>query len=148
MAPPPTLALRIVTTYADTRRRVDVEITGSRGLLHEDGRSTPFETAQLWPTIRELVPPLDHLRADPAPDPTPVPERIPGPGWAEDCRAMVAIATVTDTRTVVRTWFATDDDLWAAAAGHVRAARPGELAELLVWDVTGALESLVGQAVP
>lgn len=144
---PPALALRVVSTYADRRRCVDVEITGSRGVLHEDGRTTPFETAQLWPTIRELLPPLDHLRADPAPDRAPAPERIPGPGWAEDCRAMVAIATVTESATV-RTWFATDDELWAAKAGAVRAARPGELAELLVWDVTGALETLVGQAVP
>lgn len=147
MAPPPTLALRIVSTYADARRRVDVEITGSRGVLHEDGRATPFETAQLWPTIRELLPPLDHLRADPAPQPTSPPGRAPGPGWPGECRAMVAIATVTESTTVVRTWFATDDELWAAAPGEVRPARPGELAELLVWDVTGALESLLEQAV-
>lgn len=148
MAPPPALLLRIVSTYADASRRVDVEITGGHGVVHEDGRATPFETERLWPTVRELLPPLDQLRADPSPHLASPPDRLPGPGWAEDCRAMVAIATVTEAGTVVRTWFATDDDLWAASPGVVRAARPGELAELLVWDVTGALETLVGQAVP
>lgn len=144
MAPPPSVALRIVTTYDDVTRRVDVEITGSRGVLHEDGRVTPFETARLWPTVRELLPPLDQLRADPPAHRSAVPDRAPGPDWVEECRAMVAIATGP----VVRTWFATDDELWSAEPGAVRLARPGDLADLLVWDVTGALEALLGQAVP
>src|SRR6478735_9123184 len=101
MAPPPSVALRIVTTYDDVTRRVDVQITGSRGVLLEDGQETPFETAQLWPTVRALLPPLDQLRADPPAHRSDVPDRAPGPGWAEECRAMVAIAT----ETVVRTWF-------------------------------------------
>lgn len=148
MAPPPTLALRIVSSYDGASRRVDIEITGSHAVLHEDGRATELETTQLWPTVRALLPPLDQLRADPSPRLAPPPERTPGLGWAESCRAMVAIATITESERVVRTWFATDDDLWAATPGVVRVARPGELAELLVWDVTGALETLVGQAVP
>ncbi|WP_243060161.1 hypothetical protein [Nocardioides sp. SR21] len=148
MAPPPALALRIVSRYDDVSRRVDVEITGSRGVLHEDGRATEFETARLWPTVRALLPPLDQLRADPPAHRSPTPDRAPGPDWATECRAMVAIATGTDARPVVRTWFATDDELWSAEVGSVRLARPGDLADLLVWDVTGALETLVGQAVP
>jgi hypothetical protein len=28
--------------------------------------TTPFDTERLWPTVRELLPPLDQLRADPA----------------------------------------------------------------------------------
>lgn len=72
---------------------------------------------------------------------------------------MVALATTgaaaegeSDERPLVlRTWFATDDELWSATplpdgSTDVRLARPGDLAELLVWDVTGALERLVHEA--
>lgn len=141
---PPSVELRLVTTYDDVTRRVDIRITGSRSvLLDEAGQSTEFPTVELWPTVRELLPPLDQLRADPPSHRAAAPDRVPGPGWAEECRAMVAIATGT----VVRTWFATDDELWSAEPGAVRLARSGDLADLLVWDVTGALEALVGQAV-
>jgi hypothetical protein len=163
-APPPTappgarpaLAIRLVTTYADTTRRVDLQVSGGRGQAVEAGRATPFETADLWPTVRDLLPPVEPLRAAPSGlrhrvlDP-----RAPGPGWAEQCRAMVSLATVIGaaadadpTSVVVRTWFATDDELWSATplpdgTTDVRLATPGDLAELLVWDVTGALEALV-----
>ena len=146
MAPPPSVELRIVTTYDDRTHRVDVRITGSRGVLLEDGQETPFETARLWPTVRALLPPLDQLRADPPSTREPAPDRAPGPNWVAECRAMVAIATGTETNQVVRTWFATAEELWSAEPGAVRSARPGDLADLLIWDVTGALEALVRQA--
>jgi hypothetical protein len=149
----PTLAVRLVTTYADTTRRVDLQVSGSSAVAVESGRVTPFETARLWPTVRELLPPVDPLRADPSGRRHPAELRRPAPGWADECRAMVSLATVAGVDTdpasvVVRTWFATDDELWSATplpdgTTDVRLAVPGELAELLVWDVTGALEALV-----
>jgi hypothetical protein len=153
---PPTIAVRVVTTYDDATRRVDLQITGTRGVVVESGRHTPFDTERLWPTVRELLPPLDQLRADPAGRLTPVESRRPGPGWVEECRAMVAIATVAgpdgleteSPQVALRTWFATDDELWSATprpdgSTDVRLATPGDVAELLVWDVTGALDVLV-----
>lgn len=151
----PTVAIRLVTTYADATRRVDLQISGSRGQVLEADRATPFDTARLWPTVRDLLPPLDTLRSDPSgvrhrPEP-----RTPGPDWAQECRAMATLATVAgadpDTEplsVVVRTWFATDDELWSATplpdgTTDIRLATPGDLADLLVWDVTGALEALV-----
>lgn len=153
---PPTIAVRVVTTYDDITRRVDLQITGTRGVAVEGGRHTPFDTEKLWPTVRELLPPLDQLRADPNGRLTSVEPRRPGPGWAEECRAMVAIATVAapegleteSPQVALRTWFATDDELWSATpqpdgTTDVRLATPGDVAELLVWDVTGALDLLV-----
>lgn len=152
----PSIALRLVTTYGDATRRVDLQVSGSRGVVVEGGRETPFEPARLWPVVRDLLPPLDHLRADPTGRRSPTPTRRPGPGWVEECRAMVALATVVaadgleteSPEVVLRTWFATDGELWSATprpdgSTEVRLARPGDLAELLVWDVTGALEALV-----
>ncbi|GAA1134089.1 hypothetical protein [Nocardioides aquiterrae] len=142
-----TVAVRIATSYAGASRRLDVAITGSRAVLHEDGRATPFDTERLWPVVRDRLPPLDRLTADPPPHREPRPAGVPGPDWADRCEAMVAVAVVVEgAEPVVRTWFATDDGLWAAAPGDVRRARAGELAELLVWDVTGALETLVRRA--
>lgn len=152
------IAVRLVTTYGSaayqTTRRVDLEINGSRGVAHEGGVATPFETERLWPTVRELLPPIDHLRADPPTRRTTTPQREPGPGWAGRTRAMVALAVVTaadglateSPEVGVRTWFATDEDLWEATPNGVVAAVPGDLAERLVWDVTGALEALVREA--
>lgn len=157
----PAVAIRLVTTYGDATRRVDLQVSGSQGQAVEAGRVTPFDTARLWPTVRDLLPPLDPLRADPSRARHRTEPRTPGPGWAEECRAMVTLATVTGAdpdaapdptsdpaAVVVRTWFATDDELWSAAplpdgTTDVRLATPGDLAELLVWDVTGALETLV-----
>lgn len=165
MAPnPPTIAVRLVSTYdpadAQATRRVDLQITGSSGVVHENGRATPFDTALIWPTVRDLLPPVGPLLADPTGRRGTAPDRTPGPGWAEQCRAMVALAVVAapeglDTespQTVVRTWFATDDELWSATplpsgGTDLRLATPGDLAELLVWDVTGALEALLRESV-
>src|SRR4051812_38193692 len=122
----PTIAVRLVSTYDpagdQATRRVDLEITGSRAVVHEDGRATPFDTERIWPTVRDLLPPLDQLLADPTGRRAAPPDRTPGPGWAERCRAMVALAVVAvpdgpdaeSGPTVVRTWFATDDELWSA----------------------------------
>lgn len=155
-AAPPTIAIRVVSTYDDTTRRVDLQLTGTRGVVVENGRSTPFEVDRLWPTVRELLPPLEHLRADPTGRRTAVEPVRPGPRWAEECRAMVALAVVAgpdgfeteSPQVTLRTWFATDDELWAAApvaggATDVHLATPGDVAELLIWDVTGAFELLV-----
>lgn len=153
----PMIAVRLVTTYGpaddQTTRRVDLQISGSRGVAHEDGVATPFETERLWPTVRDLLPPIEHLRADPPARRTAPPAREPGPGWAGRTRAMVALAVVSapdgleteSPEVAVRTWFATDDDLWEATPNGVVAAVPGDLADRLVWDVTGALEALVRQ---
>jgi hypothetical protein len=147
----PQVGLRLVTTYDDATRRVDLALRGSQGVLVEDGVATPFPVERLWPVLRDLLPPLDHLRADPPPRPT-TPGAPPGPGFVEACRAMVVLATVVgdDTTTEqvsVRTWLATDDGLWSVTPGgeanEVRRAEPGALAELLVWDVTAAMEALV-----
>jgi hypothetical protein len=145
----PQVGLRLVTTYDDATRRVDLALRGSQGVVVEDGVATPFPVDQLWPVLRDLLPPLDHLRADPRP--TRLGDR-PGPGFVEACRALVVLATVVGddagTEDVsVRTWLATDDELWSvtpgAEANEVRRAEPGALADLLVWDVTAAMETLV-----
>ena len=150
----PQVGLRLVTTYDDTTRRIDVALRGSQGLLVEDGVATPFPVEQLWPVLRELLPPLDQLRADPPPHRV-APGGPPGPDFVEACRAMVVLATVVGgagetagtEQVSVRTWLATTDELWSVTPGatgnEVRRAEPGSVAELLVWDVTGAMESLV-----
>ena len=156
---PPQLGIRLVTAYDDTTRRVDLQLVGSRGVAVEDGLVTTFDAARLWPTVRDLLPPLEQLRADPAGRPSPDPDRVPGPGWDTECRAMVSLAVVAlagdpagpPADVTVRTWFATADELWSATPlpdgrTDVRMAAPGALADLLVWDVTGALEALVAQA--
>jgi hypothetical protein len=146
----PQVGLRLVTTYDDTTRRIDLALRGSQGVLVEDGVSTQFPLQRLWPVLRDLLPPLDQLRADP-------PQRAttlggpPGPGFVDDCRAYAVLATVVGDGTSseqvsVRTWLATDDGLWSVTPGaedQVRQAEPGALAELLVWDVTAAMETLV-----
>jgi len=152
---PPQLGIRLVTVYDDSTRRVDLQLVGTRGVAVEDGLATTFEAGALWPTVRALLPPLDQLRADPAGLPSPDPDRVPEPGWDTHCRAMVSLAVVAlgagpdEPEVVVRTWFATEDDeLWSATPlpdgrTDLRLAAPGSLADLLIWDVTGALESLV-----
>ena len=157
---PPMVGIRLVTAYGETTRRIDLQLVGSRGLAVEDGLATTFEAGRLWPTVRDLLPPLDQLTADPAGRPAPQPPELPGPGWDAECRAMVSLAVVPtaggddagdDDRfpVVVRTWFATaDGGLWAATpladgSTDIRRAPGGALADLLIWDVTGALEALV-----
>lgn len=153
---PPQLGIRLVSAYGETTRRVDVQLVGSQGVAVEDGTVSTFEAARLWPTLREVLPPLDVLRADPAGLPEP-PRRAPGEGWDQRVHAMVTLAVVplpagaeAPTEGAVRTWFATEDELWSATpqpdgSTDLRPAAPGALADLLVWDVTGALESLVEQ---
>ena len=63
----------------------------------------------------------------------------------------VALATVVDERVSVRTWLATDDELWsvtpqADGSTDISPAPDGAVADLLVWDVTAALEVLVADA--
>lgn len=147
----PRVGLRLVTTYDDTTRRVDLDLRGSQGLLVEDGVTTPFPVEQLWPVLRDLLPPLSHLRADPPSRRTSL-GGPPGPSFVDDCRAVAVLATVvgdddSTDQVSVRTWLATDDELWSvlpqADGNEVLLAEPGALAELLVWDVTGAMETLV-----
>jgi hypothetical protein len=152
------IGIRLVTAQGETTRRIDLQLVGSRGLAVEDGLATTFEADRLWPTIRDLLPPMDQLTADPAGRRTPEPAQLPGPGWDRQCRAMVSLAVVAtaggeaaeqDRDPVVRAWFATEDGgLWSAtplpAGGtDIRRAPEGALADLLIWDVTGALEALV-----
>lgn len=146
----PTVALRLVTTYDDTTRRIDIALAGPESVAVEDGVSTTFPTERLWPVVRGLLPPVPQLTADPEGRPA-TEHRDPGPGFADDCRAFVALATVVDDRVTVRTWLATDDELWSVTprtdgTTDVRPAPDGAVADLLVWDVTAALEVLVAQA--
>jgi hypothetical protein len=153
------VGIRLVSAHGDTTRRIDLQLVGSRGLAVEDGLATTFEAAQLWPTVRALLPPLDQLTADPAGRRTTGPAQVPGPGWDRQCRAMVSLAVVATAGdeaaeqvrhpVVVRTWFATEDGgLWSATplpdgSTDIRRAPEGALADLLIWDVTGAFEALV-----
>lgn len=144
--PLPAVGLRLVVKHDDSTRRVDVALSGTQAVLVEDGVETPFETSQLWPVLRDLLPAFDHLRANPRGRPVPPTREAPA-GFAESCRAFVSIATVTtaDDDVAVRSWLATDDELWAIGpdGAGVRPAAEGELADLLVWDVTGAFETLL-----
>jgi hypothetical protein len=159
---PPQLGIRLVSAYGEQTRRVDLQLVGSRGVAVEDGLVTTFEAGRLWQTIRDLLPPLEQLTADPAGRPATEPAQVPGPGWDRQCRAMVSLAVVATTggeageqdhdAVVVRTWFATEDGgLWSATplpegSTDIRRAPEGALADLLIWDVTGALEALVARA--
>lgn len=162
---PPMVAIRLVAQYdapeGEQVRRVDLQLTGSRAVAFEDGASTEFETARLWPFLQELLPPLDVLRADPAGRRAPQVPTRPGEGWAQRCVAAVTVATAaapqgtatTDPDVVTRHWFATGGDdaaLWSATptpvGTDVREEPLGALADTVVWDVTGALEALVRRA--
>jgi hypothetical protein len=154
------VGIRLLTVHGEDTRRIDLQLVGSRGLAVEDGLVTTFEAARLWPTVRDVLPPLDQLKEDPAGRRTTVPAQRPGPGWDQQCRAMVSLAVVATVGTdgdqdldpvVVRTWFATaDGGLWSATpqpdgSTDIRLEPSGSLADLLVWDVTGALEALVAR---
>lgn len=148
----PGVALRVVTTYDGTTRRFDIELRGATSVVVEDGEQTLFSTERVWPVLRDHLPPLDLLRAHPAARPNPEPA-TPGPTFVEDCRAHVSIATLVTgrgggTELAVRTWLVTDDALWsvtprADGTNRVQTEPEGALADLLVWDVTGAMETLV-----
>lgn len=151
-SPRPTVALRVVVTYDGSTRRVDLELGGKESVAVEDGTVTTFPTEQLWPTIRDLLPPLEHLRADPR-GATLAEDRSPGPTFVEDCVASVVIATVVGEgeqigSVAVRSWLATATELWSVTqhgdgTTTVTAAPDGAVADLVIWDVTGALETLV-----
>lgn len=143
----PAVALRLVTTYDDHTRRVDIALSGTESIAIEDGESTTFPTGQLWTVVRELLPPMEQLRSSPRGRPATDP-RVPGPTFVDDCRAFVALATVVDEQVSVRTWLATEDDLWSVTphddgSSDISLAPDGAVADLLVWDVTSALEILV-----
>ncbi|WP_134767861.1 hypothetical protein [Nocardioides sp. 1609] len=143
----PAVALRLVTTYADRTRRVDIALAAEESVAIEDGEATTFPTERLWPVVRSMLPPIDRLTADPEGRPATGSHR-PGPTFADDCRAFVALATVVDEGVSVRTWLATDDDLWSVTpqpdgSNDISPAPDGAVADLLVWDVTAALETLV-----
>ena len=151
----PRVALRLVTTHADRTRRVDVVVQGQTSALLEGGEQTLFSTERLWPVLREQLPPLDVLRAAPRGKLVREP-RVPGPGFVEACRAHVSLATLVAGgpepeaagEVALRSWLATDDDLWSVVATpdggtQVLAAAPGALADHLVWDVSAAMEALV-----
>ncbi|QIG44909.1 hypothetical protein G5V58_20930 [Nocardioides anomalus] len=150
---PPQIGIRLVVAHDDVTRRVDLQLVGSRGVAVEDGLVTTFEASRLWPTVRAVLPELAHLRADPHGLPSPDPDRRPGEGWDRECRAMVsvAVASLPGGEVALRTWFATDDELWSATPlpdgrTDLRLAAPGAVADLLIWDVTGAMEVLVAAA--
>jgi hypothetical protein len=153
---PPLIAVRVAVTVGEKTERVDIEIAGSRAVAREGETSTTFETRNLWPAVRDLLPKVGGLRADPHGTPQRDDAPRPGPTWVDDCRAVVNVATVAapygtaseEARTVVRTWFATRDQLWSATprpdgTTDVRLAPEGSLADLLLWDVTGAMDALV-----
>lgn len=172
----PAVALRLVATHdapgptgetVSSTRRVDFLVAADTSVAVEDGRTTSFPTARLWPEVRDRLPDVPHLRDDPHGRPAP-PPREPGEGFTEACRAYVVLATVVtdgaeladetspaDAGVVaVRTWLSTDDELWSVTprpdgGTDVRPAADGALGDLLIWDVTAAFEALVrlaGQA--
>jgi hypothetical protein len=164
------VALRLVATVDEegpagdsvsTTRRVDFLVAAETSVAVEEGRSTSFPTARLWPEVRDRLPDLPHLRADPRGRPAP-PPREPGEGFVEACRAYVVLATVVtdggplapdstpaDAGVVgVRTWLATDDELWSTTprpdgTTDVRPSAEGAVGDLVLWDVTAAFEALV-----
>lgn len=151
----PLVALRVVTTYADRTRRIDFQLRGTQSVAVEDGHQTIFSTERLWPAVRDALPEIEHLRAHPRGRTDPDPQR-PGPTFVADCRAHVSIATLVGrpgddeeaASVAVRTWLATDDALWSVTPApdgttDVRSAPAGTLADLLIWDVTAAMETLV-----
>jgi hypothetical protein len=151
----PLVAVRVAVTHGEKTERVDIEIAGSRAIAREGDSQTSFETKNLWPAVRDLLPKVGGLRADPQGRPQAEDAERPGPTWVDDCRVVVNIATVAGTglsddepHVVLRTWFATADSLWQATpqpdgTTDVRRAPEGALADLLLWDVTGAMEALV-----
>jgi hypothetical protein len=139
------VALRVVVTTDAGTRRAEVQLRGTRAVLVEDDAATPFETERLWPVVRDLLPDLDHVRADPRG--AVAPRRQPGPTFVEDCVASVVVETsAAGEPTAVRSWLATGAELWEDTGSGVRGAAPGAIGDALIWDVTGAFERLVKAA--
>ncbi len=139
--------MRLVTTHAGHTLTVDIALSGSECVAVEDGVATMFPTGRLWPVVREMLPPLSVLHADPRGVHAPGP-RQPGPTFAQDCTAFVAISTVVGDQVTVRTWLAGADDLWSVTpqpdgSSRLALAPEGAVADLLAWDVTAALDALV-----
>lgn len=138
------IQIRVAVTADGRTRRADLALAGSRGTMTVDGATTEFPARAVWRTVRELLPDLTPLTADPAPERV-VLGALPD-DLATEVRAMVVIGTGIpgdDGSGVVRTWMATDDALYAVEPGVVREFGPGAVAQTLVWDVTGAMEHLV-----
>jgi len=152
----PHLVIRVTGTYDGQATSADITVSGSHGVVVTGDRiSTEFHARRLWPVVRDLLPPMTVLRANPAP--TRARERTLPDDLADRCRAFVAI-TVTSRRsastdhapTVLRTWLATERELYAGvpSEGTLKAATPGALAETLIWDVAGAMEHLTRELDP
>ncbi|MDF9715787.1 hypothetical protein INN71_10870 [Nocardioides sp. ChNu-153] len=175
----PHVALRVAVTTGTTTVRSDLVLLGSRGALRTPvaptaaagapagapgPRTTTFPTAALWPTVRNLLPDLAHVVADPAisrpEDRTeppadlattalhvvttsvgahvPTAPAVPGPPGA----------TPPPDSLAVRTWLVTATGLYGVGEGPlgttiVTGERAGALAATLQWDVAGALDHLV-----
>ncbi|MDT0203654.1 hypothetical protein [Nocardioides sp. AE5] len=142
---PPRIVLQISVTEGEATRRAGIVLTGSRGILEADGETAGFASRDLWRVVRDLLPDVSHLRHDPAPVAGHRPEPPEAEGFAEDCRAVVAIVTgIEDEEAVaLRTWLATATEVYAVEPGGPVTAAPGAVASGLVWDVTGAMERLV-----
>ncbi|WP_028474729.1 hypothetical protein [Nocardioides alkalitolerans] len=137
-----------------------------------DPTTSTFAAADLWPTVRRLLPDVPHLRAAPAIS-RPADQHTPPADFVEACRHAVTITVGTrfpddpaalppalrallrpagpglPEALTLRSWLVTDDELYAVTAGPdgstvVASEVPGALAATLQWDVAGALDHLVG----
>lgn len=137
------IQIRVAVTEGGSTRHALLSLAGSRGTLTVDDEHTQFRTGALWPTLRGLLPEVDPLVADPAP------ERVVEGALPEDLAARAVALVVIgielpgeDPSGVARTWLATDDSLYAVEPGAVREFTQGTLSQTLLWDVTGAMEEL------
>lgn len=139
------IAVRLAVTEDDTTTHADLLLTGSRGQVRSGGRTTYFPSSSLWQVVRELLPDRAHLRADPMRSRA----RDEVAATAQDADVAVVVATSAhladgaETPVVLRTWAADDEQLYVVEPGFVRTASAGALADLLVWDVAGAMEAQV-----
>lgn len=156
MSEQPYLALRVSSTYGETRRTHDLILNGDTGqLVAEGGESSTFAAADIWPVVRDLLPDLPLLRSNPAPT-RPEHQKPPPSDLADLARAAVVIAvTVSDAAgelqpLSLRTWLTTDDTLFVyeQAANTCLGAAPGALAEHLLFDVAGALDLMAAAVTP
>ena len=119
----PAVALRLVTTYDDRTRRVDIALAGAESVAVEDGRGddVPDRAAVAGGARAAAADAPAHgrpARAGRRPT-TATRDRT----FVEDCRAFVALATVVDEQVSVRTWLATDDELWSVTPAGRRLHR-------------------------
>lgn len=151
-AVPPHVLVRLAVTTGDRTTRTDLVLRGSQGSLRTDGApARAFPVARLWPVVRDLLPGLPHLVADPAI--TPAADRRPVAAADPDAyRHVVTVVVGTagapgGEAVGVRTWWATADALHALTPSPdgttaLVAERPGALAATLQWDIAGALDHL------